>query len=119
MKRCIYCSDAVEEGSVVDMCKPCMYQVWGEKMAKAIVENMEKERAAGNLDLGRVGEGAIEEPLEVSEVFEEVIVEVPQAETNFDTGNTLQDNELIIPEEIHEEDSVEFLPPSDAERFIS
>ena len=56
VKRCIYCNYELEEGCVIDICETCMYKVWGEKMAGAIVDNMKREKANGNLELGKVGD---------------------------------------------------------------
>lgn len=49
MKKCIYCSAEIPEESVIDFCEKCGTGVWGSKMFKAIVQNMENARERGDL----------------------------------------------------------------------
>ena len=54
MKKCIYCRREIEESSVIDFCEICGKGVWGEKMFRAIVKNMEEARDKGDLNQGSV-----------------------------------------------------------------
>ena len=98
-KKCIYCSAEISSESVVDICQKCMYQVWGEKMAKAIVENMQKEKNKGNMELGNVsGEARTEE------IKQEVIIEEPKPGLN-DLREITEINEI---EEVPHNENTEF-----------
>lgn len=48
-KKCIYCGVDVVEERVIDFCDKCGTGVWGDKMFKAIVKNMENAREKDDL----------------------------------------------------------------------
>ncbi len=54
MKKCVYCGVEVAEESVIDFCEGCGKGVWGEKMFRAIVQNMEDARDKGDLNQGSI-----------------------------------------------------------------
>lgn len=58
VKRCIYCKSEIDQESVVDVCQRCGHGVWGEKMFKAIVDNMEGARKSGSLEQGSISTGS-------------------------------------------------------------
>lgn len=49
VKKCIYCGCDVSDESVIDFCEKCGTGVWGEKMFKTIIENMENARKNDDL----------------------------------------------------------------------
>lgn len=53
-KKCMYCKCEIPSESVVDFCEKCGVGVWGHKMFKAIIQNMEDARDSGNLHQGLI-----------------------------------------------------------------
>jgi uncharacterized UBP type Zn finger protein len=48
-KNCIYCRREISQERVIDFCDLCGKGVWGEKMFKTIVKNMEEADERGDL----------------------------------------------------------------------
>lgn len=48
-KKCIYCKNEINDNSVIDFCERCGVGVWGQKMFKTIVKNMEEAREKDDL----------------------------------------------------------------------
>lgn len=53
-KHCLHCKKDIVEDSVIDICKKCGYNVWGEKMFNTIEDNMRKAKDVGDLYQGSV-----------------------------------------------------------------
>jgi hypothetical protein len=49
VRKCIYCGKEVGEDSVIDFCERCGVGVWGQKMFRTIVKNMEEAREKDDL----------------------------------------------------------------------
>ncbi|MDA3837011.1 MAG: hypothetical protein PF542_05300 [Nanoarchaeota archaeon] len=49
MNKCVYCNSGISDDRALDVCNSCGIQVWGEKMFRAIVENMEGAKSNGTL----------------------------------------------------------------------
>ena len=49
-KKCIYCSKEIADSSVIDFCERCGIGVWGEKMFRAILKNMEDAKEKGDIN---------------------------------------------------------------------
>jgi uncharacterized UBP type Zn finger protein len=48
-KKCVYCNSGIDDGRALDVCDRCGVGVWGEKMFKTIVNNMNSAREKGEL----------------------------------------------------------------------
>ncbi|MEK6883684.1 MAG: hypothetical protein AABY22_28910 [Nanoarchaeota archaeon] len=57
-KKCVYCSNELNDGRAIDVCDRCGIGVWGEKMFNAIRSQMDDARQKGNLNQGFIGEGS-------------------------------------------------------------
>ena len=56
MKKCIYCGREISHDSIIDFCEECGRKVFGDKMLKAIIENMSKAREKGDLYQGNISQ---------------------------------------------------------------
>lgn len=52
MKKCIYCRGDISDDSVIDFCERCGKGVFGDKMFRAILGNMQEAKQRGDLEQG-------------------------------------------------------------------
>lgn len=48
-KKCVYCRGDIQDQRSLDVCDRCGVGVWGEKMFKTIVQNMDGANNKGDL----------------------------------------------------------------------
>ena len=49
MGKCVYCKKEITDGRALDVCDTCGVGVWGPKMFKLIVSNMDKAKEKDDL----------------------------------------------------------------------
>ncbi len=54
MKKCGFCKDNMADDAVFEVCEKCGHKIWGDRMFKAIVDNMQQAKEAGDLYQGSV-----------------------------------------------------------------
>jgi len=95
MSKCIYCKTQLYDGSVIDVCRSCGLQVWGEQMFNAIVQNMEDARDSGDLYQGSITQNFNERP----ESKKSHLSLVQEAITQLDEQSISQKNSQEVLEE--------------------
>ncbi|MFH1501073.1 MAG: hypothetical protein ABIE22_03975 [archaeon] len=55
-KRCVYCNCEITDERAVDVCDKCGVGVWGPKMFRAIIQNMDEAKNKGDLYQGLVND---------------------------------------------------------------
>jgi len=58
-KKCVYCKGEISDSRALDVCDRCGFGVWGEKMFRAILNNMNEandrdDLCCTNLDPKRI-----------------------------------------------------------------
>jgi len=56
VKKCGFCKSLIEENQAFEVCERCGHGIWGDKMFKAIKDNMQNAQVKGDLFQGSVGE---------------------------------------------------------------
>jgi uncharacterized UBP type Zn finger protein len=54
MGKCVYCKGSIEDERAVDVCDSCGRRVWGDKMFRAIKQNMGESKERGDLEQGSI-----------------------------------------------------------------
>lgn len=54
VSKCGFCKDSLSDERAIEVCDRCGHGIWGEKMFKAIKDNMNNAKEKGDLFQGSV-----------------------------------------------------------------